>query len=71
MRVRIDIRIEEQRLKDIRGYCDRNDKNLTAFIDKGIDLMFDKYNVKNKYIHKKRWHGPVRSMRMYSTRKTI
>jgi hypothetical protein len=72
MRVRIDIRIDESRLADIRGYCQRHDKTLTAFFDKALDLMFEKYNVKGEYRPKKRfWHGSIESMPLYSTRKYI
>jgi len=72
MRVRIDIRIEETRLADIRGYCKRHRKTLTAFFDKALDLMFEKYNVKGIYKPKKRyWRRSFETMPLYSTRKNI
>ena len=72
MRARIDIRIDESRLADIRDYCRRHDKTLTAFFDKALDLMYEKYNIKGIYKPKKRfWKIPLESMPLYSTRKYI
>lgn len=66
MKKRIDIRIDEEKLLIIRAYCERHKKNITAFFDKGADLVIEKYNVKGEYRPKPRhWN------KMYSTRKFI
>ncbi|GEM_PF-2674694 len=66
MKRRIDIRIDENKLTEIDAYCLRHNKTRTAFIEKGIELVYQHFNVKGEYrLTKRHWN------KMYSTRKHL